>query len=93
MLAEQPDHQAASLGLADCLLLQRRWPELETLLARLDVNPALALATMLLRGRVYLAREQFEQAERALMDILERDAANAQARQLLTVVRRQTVSP
>jgi len=93
ILAEQPENPVASLGLADCLLTQRRWPELETLLARLDDNPTLALATLLLHARVHLAREQFEQAERALMDVLERDAANVQARQLLTVVRRQAVSP
>jgi tetratricopeptide (TPR) repeat protein len=92
ILAEQPDHPVASLGLADCLLIQRRWPELETLLARLEANPALAQATLLLHARLHLAREQFEQAERALMDVLELDPDNGEARRNLARLRRRLLA-
>jgi tetratricopeptide (TPR) repeat protein len=64
VLAERPDVVAAWLGLADLLLAQARWPEVEALASRLEALPDGAAEAAVVRARACLARREYEPARR-----------------------------
>jgi tetratricopeptide (TPR) repeat protein len=64
VLAERPDVVAAWLGLADLLLAQGRWPEVEALASRLEALPDGAAEAAVVRARACLARREYEPARR-----------------------------
>lgn len=62
-LAEQPSFLPAWAGLADSLLAQRRWNELEQVAGKLGEHAGEGpREAILLRGRVHLARKEFAAA-------------------------------
>jgi GT2 family glycosyltransferase/tetratricopeptide (TPR) repeat protein len=67
-LQEWPDYEPAWRGLADLLLTQRRWDELEALARGQEgAGPAGALRAVAARARIHLARREFA-AGRALLE-------------------------
>jgi tetratricopeptide (TPR) repeat protein len=71
-LGEHPAAHAAGsparLGLAELYLLQSRWPELEILLAELEGHAPPDAAV--LRGRMHLARKEYDAARQLLEDVI-----------------------
>src|SRR5439155_20991085 len=59
VVADQPNFLPAWLGLADLYLDQRRWPELDQVLKKLEAEPQGAVEAALLRARRYLASKEF----------------------------------
>jgi tetratricopeptide (TPR) repeat protein len=76
ILEDTLSFQPARLGLADLYLRQRRWPELETVLA--ELGPHVPQETDVLRARMHLARKEFAEARRLLEEVIR------QAPQVLT---------
>jgi tetratricopeptide (TPR) repeat protein len=66
VLAEDPDWAAAWLGLGELYLEQRRWPELEPILTRLEAGIPTATDAALLRARAHMARKEYAAARRLL---------------------------
>jgi tetratricopeptide (TPR) repeat protein len=71
VLAERPDVVAAWLGLAELLLAQGRWPELEALASRLETLPDGPAGAAVVRARACLARREFEPARRLAEEAIE----------------------
>src|SRR5262249_18297676 len=70
--AQEPAFLTAWLDLARLWAGQERWPELETVLGRLEGGPALAEEVLPLRARWFLARREFEAARRYLDEAIGR---------------------
>jgi glycosyltransferase involved in cell wall biosynthesis/tetratricopeptide (TPR) repeat protein len=71
-LAQVPALAPARLGLAELYLLQRRWAELEQVLAELQADEQVAGSVAVLRARAALMRKQFAAARQPLEDVLSR---------------------
>jgi glycosyltransferase involved in cell wall biosynthesis/Tfp pilus assembly protein PilF len=78
VLAERPDFLPGWLGLAELLLSQKRWAELEEAAARLAEAPGGSAEAAVLRARGLLARREFEPA-RALLEQVIGEAPQALA--------------
>jgi hypothetical protein len=66
VVAERPDLVAAWLGLADLLLAQRRWTEVEGIAAHLEALPEGPAAAAAVRARTCQARQEDEDNGRAV---------------------------
>jgi glycosyltransferase involved in cell wall biosynthesis/Flp pilus assembly protein TadD len=81
--AERPDYEPSWRGLADLLLGQRRWAELEGLAGELEgAGPSGGLWAAAVRTRAHLARREFPQALGLLEDVCGRFPESLEARQL-----------
>jgi tetratricopeptide (TPR) repeat protein len=69
-LAQAPSFLPGRTGLAELYLKQRRWEELEPMLAELASDPTGAVEAALLRSRALLTRREFSAARRLLDDLL-----------------------
>jgi tetratricopeptide (TPR) repeat protein len=86
LLATQPEAAAARACLAELLLEQGRWDELEQEAAGLEANPARLVEVLVLRGRACLARRDFVQAQRLLRQAIARAPEAVPPRLYLTHV-------
>jgi predicted Zn-dependent protease len=89
VLREQPDFAPARVELAELLLSQARWPELEELAAHLAAEDAAPLAAALFRARACLARQELSPARRILEEAIARFPDEVWPRVLLTHVHLQ----
>lgn len=69
-LAERPDYGPARLGLANLLLAQRRWQDMEEVVKPLEAGPAGRLAAAHLRAVKHLACDELAPARRVLEEAL-----------------------
>jgi tetratricopeptide (TPR) repeat protein len=84
VLDTTPSFHPARVGLAELLLLQSRWSELEYLLSELDLHSSLDAA--FLRARMHLARSEFAIARQLLEDVLRQAPQLLSARVILSHV-------
>jgi tetratricopeptide (TPR) repeat protein len=61
----------ARLSLANLLLEQQRWSDLEAVAAEMEGNPGWAGEAIVLRARAHLARKEFDDARRLLAPLIE----------------------
>jgi tetratricopeptide (TPR) repeat protein len=86
-LKERPDFEPAWRGLAELLLAQRRWADVEALTKGLEAaGPRGELGALAIRARVHLARKEFAAGRRLLEDACPRFAKALEPRQLLSYV-------
>jgi GT2 family glycosyltransferase/Tfp pilus assembly protein PilF len=85
-LAEQPDFGQAWLGLAEILLGQGRWPELEDAAQHLGNGARLPMEAAVVRARGHLARREFAAARQELEAAIARDPQALWPRVILTHV-------
>jgi GT2 family glycosyltransferase/Flp pilus assembly protein TadD len=69
-LAERPDFLPSLLGLGELFLSQRRWPEIDQLRIRLTGDPEGALEGAVLQARSHLARQEFAEAKKLLVEVI-----------------------
>jgi tetratricopeptide (TPR) repeat protein len=81
-LAADPSYAAASVGLGEVYLKQRRWADLEQVIRRLD--DAAPVEGAVLRGRIHLERKEYAAAKAVLNTAIERDPAAVPPRVILS---------
>jgi tetratricopeptide (TPR) repeat protein len=86
LLAEEPGLAAARLALAEVCLALGQLGEAEQHLARLEADAPDARETLLVRGRLHLARRDFAAARRAFVEAGERQPRALAPRVLLSYV-------
>jgi tetratricopeptide (TPR) repeat protein len=89
VLAEDPHHLSAWLGLADLCLEQGRWAELEQITSRLENGVHGPMEAAVLRARVHLARQEFAAARQLLEETIARHPRALWPRVLLSHTRLQ----
>ncbi len=85
-LAERPDYEAAWRGLAELLLAQQRWADLEGLARSLEAGPSGEVGAASVRGRVHLARRQFAAGRGFLEGVCARFPQALESRLVLSYV-------
>ncbi len=83
-LAERPDYGPARLGLANLLLAQGRWQDMEQVVKPLEAGPAGRLAAAHLRAVKHLACDELAQARQVLEEALAQAPENLELLVLLS---------
>jgi tetratricopeptide (TPR) repeat protein len=83
-LLERPYYEPAWRGLMALLLDQLRWPELEVLAQELEGGTNGAVHADCIRGRVLLARREFDAARKAIQQSIQRFPAVVEPRIVLS---------
>jgi tetratricopeptide (TPR) repeat protein len=71
-LAEKPGFEPACLGLAEMLLAQQRWTDLEDAASTLEKADPGSMQPNLLRARAYLRQKEFHAARALLLETIDR---------------------
>jgi tetratricopeptide (TPR) repeat protein len=86
LVAEQPGWLPAWVGLGELLLERQDWAAVAEIAGRLEAEPAGQVEALVLRGRVHLARKEFDQARALLGEAVSRAPAAVRPRLYLSHV-------